>query len=213
MADHESFLETLDTPSLIVDGRILERNLDFMADVARKNNVSLRPHIKTHKCPELARRQLEKGATGIAVAKVTEAQVMAAAGLRDIQIANEVVAPSKLRKLIQLLETTRMTIIVDNRQNVDLISRMMAEAGKEIEVLIDINVGLNRTGLSQANPRKILNFASYLNKKRGINFEGIMTHAGQVYHCTTIKEVEKVGLFEGRRMVELAGFLKKGGHP
>jgi len=211
MNDTERFLESTETPALIVDGRVLETNIKDMADFAREHGVALRPHTKTHKCPEMARRQLAQGAAGIAVAKLSEAEIMAQAGITDIQIANEVVALEKLERLASLSEKVRLTIAVDNRKNALAVSAIMRENRTSIDVLMDIDIGFHRTGLTHRNPETILRFAHFLAAKPGINFRGIMTHAGQAYKCRNIQEVEKVGLFEGRRMVELADYLEKGG--
>ncbi|MCK5547666.1 MAG: alanine racemase [Thermoplasmata archaeon] len=206
-----SRIENVDTPSLIIDSDVLKRNIDNMMGVAKRSGIDLRPHVKTHKCPELAKMQVRKGAVGIAVAKVSEAEVMAGEGLKNIQIANEVVAPGKMARLVPLVDKCDLTIAVDNRENVNDISKTMKENGTSISVLVDIDVGLHRCGLSHENTKGIMRFVKFLSSKPGIVFKGIMTHAGQVYRCRNIREVEKVGLFEGRRMVELASVIKKAG--
>ena len=95
-------IEELDTPALLIDREILESNLQWMQDYANRNHVALRPHTKTHKMPAIARRQMDLGACGIAVAKVGEAEVMAEQGLRDILIANEIVGQRKFQRIAAL---------------------------------------------------------------------------------------------------------------
>jgi D-serine deaminase-like pyridoxal phosphate-dependent protein len=134
---------------------------------------------------------------------------MASAGMRNIQIANEVVDPNKIMRLVALSEKCKITIAVDNRENVELISRVMREHDASMDVLIDIDVGLHRCGLSISQPNRIARFAKFLDSQSGIEFKGIMTHAGQVYRATTAREVKEIGLFEGKKMVELANLLKR----
>lgn len=211
MKNIEEKLSEIETPSLIVNTNILQKNIENMANFTKNQNINLRPHTKTHKCPEIAKMQIRDGAIGIAVAKVSEAEVMAKAGIKDIQIANEVVAPKKIMKLISLLEKCKITIAVDNKKNVDMISKLMKENNFSIEVLVDIDVGLHRCGISYRNPEKIVSFIKFINSLPCVNFKGIMTHAGQVYKSKNINEVKEIGLFEGRKMVQLANYIRKRG--
>lgn len=201
----------VETPALLLDSEIMMCNLEEMASFSQEYGVDLRPHTKTHKCPELALKQIELGATGIAVAKLSEAQVMAHGGISDIQIANEVVAPEKILKLANLLEMCRITVAVDNRSNVDMISGIMKEQGQEMDVLLDIDVGLHRCGIPWEHTEQIIRFANYVDKKQGIRLKGIMTHAGQVYGCRNVQEVEMIGRFEGETMSGLARVIRKSG--
>jgi len=209
MRNIEDKLLEIDTPSLIVNPDVLQRNIMDMRDFAQKFDVNLRPHVKTHKCPALAKRQIKSGAVGIAVAKVSEAEAMAKDGIKDIQIANEVVAPKKIMRLISLQEKCDLIIAVDNRKNIETISKLMKENKTSIDVLADIDIGLHRCGISYKNPGTIVRFVKFLNSKPGINFKGIMTHAGQAYKCKNIKQVKEIGLFEGKKMVELANLIRK----
>lgn len=204
-------LSEIETPSLILDSIILKRNIKNMMNFAKKHNINLRPHTKTHKCPEIAKMQLKSGAIGIAVAKVSEAEIMVKAGIKDIQIANEVVDPKKIMKLVSLLENCKITVAVDNKKNVETISQLMKENNCSIDVLVDIDVGLHRCGISYKIPDKIISFIKFINSKPYINFKGILTHAGQVYKSKNIKQVKQIGLFEGREMVKLAKLIRKKG--
>lgn len=204
----EDYLSKIDTPALIVDSEIMQKNIESMAKFAKQQKINLRPHTKTHKCPELAKRQLQYGAVGIAVAKVSEAEVMAKAGINDIQIANEVVGETKIKRLLKVMESAKMTIAVDNYANVEMLSELMQKNHTSVDVLIDINVGLNRCGFWYGDYQQIFNFAECLESRPGINLKGIMCHAGQAYKCNNIEEVEKIGLFEGRKMDDLARYLR-----
>ena len=138
----------LDTPSLLIDKSRLLRNLADMQRYADENGAALRPHTKTHKCPEIAKMQLEAGACGIAVAKTGEAEVMAQHGIHDIFIANEIVGDLKLRRIAKLAEDgVTISFGVDTPCQVESAERVFAEAGVRVPVLIEIEVGENRSGI------------------------------------------------------------------
>src|SRR5215210_3294267 len=106
----------LDTPAVVVDLDIMDRNLSRMADYCREHQLLLRPHTKTHKIPELAKRQIVVGATGITVAKISEAEVMLDAGITDILIAYPIVGPKKTTRLARLAEQARITVSLDSAE-------------------------------------------------------------------------------------------------
>ncbi len=209
MNPRKAFLETLKTPSLMVDRDILSSNLGEMAEFAKDQGIDLRPHTKTHKCPELAKRQLSLGACGIAVAKLSEAQLMAASGIKDIKIANQVVDPQKIRELAALSKQCALTIAIDNPKNARMVSSMLMEEDSSVRVLMDIDIGYHRTGVSYTNQKKALALARLLERLPGIEMAGIMTHAGQAYSARNRQELRKIGLLEGKEMVALAAFLRR----
>lgn len=136
-------ISELDTPALIVDLDIMERNLARAAHYARQHNLRLRPHTKTHKIPALGRRQLELGAAGLTVAKTTEAEVMLEAGPQDLLIAYPVWGKAKLERLRQIARRTRVSVAVDSLE----VARPLAELGAEIGILVEVDFGLGRTGV------------------------------------------------------------------
>ena len=137
----------LDTPALIIDREIMMDNLRFMQEYADRRHVALRPHTKTHKMPRLALIQEELGARGVTVAKVGEAEVMAEAGLRDIFIANEIVGESKLARIRELAKTVDISFGLDSIPQAEMIERAFAGAQKPARVLIEIEVGEERSGV------------------------------------------------------------------
>ncbi len=199
----------VETPAVLVDLPRLQRNIQRMADMARAAGVSLRPHTKTHKLPGIAHWQAEAGAGGITVAKVSEAEVMAASGLTDIFIANEIVVPSKARRLAALARRVRMSVGVDSREGADALSRVAVEEGVELRVLIEVNSGLNRCGVLPGAP--VLELARYIKGLPGLVLEGIFTHGGHAYSATTFEQRDGIGLSEGQVMVETAGMLASQG--
>ena len=126
----------IDTPSLVINETIMRRNLSRMRTIADKAGLALRPHIKTHKIPELARLQLSLGACGIAVAKLSEAECMAAHDLDDIQIANQIVGETKIRRMRALSQSVRLTCAVDSAENVTKIGSIFSGASQNMKLLI-----------------------------------------------------------------------------
>ncbi|MBN1212164.1 MAG: alanine racemase [candidate division Zixibacteria bacterium] len=201
----------IDTPALLIERRILEINIRRMQQLADDNRIILRPHIKAHKMPYLALKQIAAGAGGIAAAKLSEAEIMIKNGLDDIQIANQVVGPTKIERLFRLSQKAKISCAVDSPVNAREISAFFAKHGQKIDVLIEIDTGLKRCGLN--SPKEIIKLARQLIKLKGINFRGLMTHAGHAYAASGKREVAEIGGFEGRFMVETAGLLRAAGIP
>ena len=148
MTKHE-----LPTPALLVDLDRFERNVRKMADHVKAVGKKIRPHAKTHKCPEIAHRQIAAGAVGVCVAKVGEAEAMAAAGVRNLLITTEVVGPEKIGRLLRVLERNPETlVVVDHPDNVQELGAAMATAGRVLNVLVDVEVGGRRTGVEPGEP-------------------------------------------------------------
>ncbi|HEY2966314.1 MAG TPA: alanine racemase [Actinomycetota bacterium] len=127
-------LQDLDTPCLTIDLDVLAHNVQEMAGVARDAGVRLRPHTKTHKAPEIARMQIAAGASGITVAKLGEAEVMADAGLEDLLIAYPIVGERKLERLGALLERASVRVSLDAVEVAEAIGRVGREAGRDVPV-------------------------------------------------------------------------------
>jgi D-serine deaminase-like pyridoxal phosphate-dependent protein len=169
----------LSTPALTIDLDALERNLEQMAASCRQQGVGLRPHTKTHKTPEVARRQLDHGALGLTVAKVGEAEVMAAAGLDDILIAYPILGADKLRRLVELARTRRIIVALDSLDSAQEISSAAAQQGRTVGVLVEFDAGFHRCGL-QSGPATV-EMAHRIAKMPGLAFRGLMTYFGNVW--------------------------------
>jgi len=202
-------LATLDTPALLIDLDIVRRNLERMQKKADECRVSLRPHIKTHKIPELAHLQLSLGAVGVTVAKVSEAEVMAEAGIEDIFIANQVVSEIKLNRLAALSKKVNLSVGLDSVSAAESLSAVFAAAGLTIEYLIELNSGLNRCGVLPG--RDVLELYQAVCGLPSLQFKGIFTHAGQVYGAASLAEVIEVSRHESKIMVETAQSLEQAG--
>lgn len=192
----------LDTPSLLVDYDILMSNLDFMQTYADRNHVKLRPHTKTHKSPAIAKLQLEKGACGIAVAKTAEAEIMAQAGMTDIFIANEVVGDQKLLRIKKLAETISISFGVDSTCHIEAAERIFADGGKPAEVLIEIEVGENRSGIiEETDFYKLLDT---LKRCPHVHLKGLFSHDGNCYSAESVDACREIALGAQERTLYFA---------
>ncbi len=123
----------ISAPAVLIEHSIIEKNLLTMQKLADKSGVNLRVHVKSHKIPALAKRQIKLGACGIAVAKLGEAEIMAAAGVRDIQIANIIVGTDKIARLARLNNKIRLTVAVDSIENARELSNAFRRKNAPVE--------------------------------------------------------------------------------
>src|SRR5947207_10524626 len=138
--------DDIPTPALLLDADRFERNIARMRDHAKRAGKNYRPHAKTHRCPEIARHQIEAGALGVACAKLGEAEVMAGAGVRGLLITTEIVTPAAMRRLMQLVSAAPDTlVVVDNAENVAGLGREAASDGLTVNVVGEIDGGRRRT--------------------------------------------------------------------
>lgn len=200
----------IDTPALVVDEAILMQNITEMAEAARRMGVNLRPHIKTHKTPEIARLQIEHGAVGITCAKLGEAEVMADAGIRDILIAYPIVGELKMPRLLALMDRVRMILAVDTLEGAQRLSKVMTEAGKTLDIYVEVNTGQDRSGVKVGDDA--VAFAIAVSKLPGLRLVGIMTHEGQA-NIQPPDKIEAVALEAGRALVETAERIRAAGVP
>ena len=176
-----SQLADLDTPSVIVDLDCLERNIAEMAELASAAGIALRPHIKTHKTPEIARMQLAAGAVGVTCAKVGEAEALADAGLTDFFIAHPLVTAAKARRLAELARRPGVNVatIVDSPQGIAALSGVFAAEMELLDVLIKVDTGLGRVGTPPGAPT--VDLARQITAAPGLRFAGICAHEGFSY--------------------------------
>jgi D-serine deaminase-like pyridoxal phosphate-dependent protein len=197
----------IDTPALILSEEIMDNNLSAAYELSVQWQKLLRPHTKTHKSIFLAKRQLQYGAKGITVAKLSEAMVMADAGIDDIFIANQITHPLKLKKLRALHDKIRIIIGIDNKTQINLLKPFFENSRKPLEVRIEINCGQNRAGIIPE--KQLIELAAYINKYPWLKLDGIYTHAGQAYGSNSIDELSKTGFAEGECAEKSFNLLKK----
>jgi D-serine deaminase-like pyridoxal phosphate-dependent protein len=166
----------LDTPALLIELDLLQHNIDRMAGHLRDRGVAWRPHAKAFKCPAIAHMLRRAGAIGVTVAKVSEAEVMAAAGIDDILIAHLVVGPSKAARLAALQHQADVKATVDHEDQVAPLGRAAVEAGVAIGVLVDVDIGMKRTGV--ASPDAAVRLARLVSTTPALRFDGVMGYEG-----------------------------------
>ncbi len=181
----------LDTPVLMVDLDKLEENIERMARIITKEaSVGWRPHTKAMKIPALAHMLQNAGAHGITCAKLGEAEVMAAGGIRDILIANEIVGATKIRRLVNLRRHADVIVIVDCVENVEELDRAARDKGVKLRVLIEVNVGMNRAGVEPGEPT--LDLARNIAPRKGLRLAGLQTWEAQAVMVEPEEEKRKV---------------------
>src|SRR6478672_8974164 len=172
--------EELITPALVLDIDAAQRNIDHMAsELKQLGRATIRPHYKTHKSPDLARRQLKAGAGGLSMATVWEAAVLAAAGMDDLFVINTVAHPAKLRALAELARDHRILVAVDEAANAAAASAAAVTAGSTLGIMVEVDTGMDRCGTD--NAADCLTVAREVMDLPGLRFEGITGYEG---HCS-----------------------------
>jgi D-serine deaminase-like pyridoxal phosphate-dependent protein len=202
-------LDGLDTPALLVEADVLEANLREMQEVASECGVSLRPHWKTHKCTEVAARQIALGAVGGTVAKAGEAEVFLAAGFRDVLIATPVVDPRKIERLLGARGTADLSVLIESEEGLRRWAEAAAAADRPVPVLLEVDVGMHRTGVPPGEGA--LPLARAITDAPGLELRGVMTHAGHAYGAASPDEIARIGREEGERLVGTAEALRTAG--
>ena len=187
-------IHELDTPALVVDLDVMERNLSRMADYTRKHSLRLRPHTKTHKSPLLGARQLAHGAAGLTVAKVSEAEVMLASGVEDLLIAFPIFGREKMRRLVEVAKKTRVTVSVDSIEAARPISEAATAAGVSIGILAEVDAGLHRVGVQ---PELFVGLLQALAPLTGIELRGMAFYPGHIKNQDSAALAVLSSLIEG----------------
>jgi D-serine deaminase-like pyridoxal phosphate-dependent protein len=199
----------IDTPSLVVDEPTLRRNMAEMAAFAASAGVALRPHMKTHKTPRIARLQLAAGASGITCAKLGEAEVMVdQAGVTDVLLAYPTVGAEKIRRLQALMDRARVTVALDSAEAAEALGRAMAAADRALDVYLEVNTGHERAGSRHGDEAVALGLA--LARIPGLRLVGVMTHEGQA-NSAAPEDIETTALAAGRALVATAEALRSRG--
>jgi D-serine deaminase-like pyridoxal phosphate-dependent protein len=172
--------EDLVTPALVLDINAAQRNIDHMAaELKRIGSATIRPHYKTHKSPDLARRQVQAGAGGLSMATVWEAAILAAAGMDDLFVVNTVAHPAKLRMLAELARDHRILVAVDEAPNAEAHSAAAVQAGSTLGIMVEVDTGMDRCGVDTAQDCLVL--ARHVMDLPGLRFDGITGYEG---HCS-----------------------------
>ena len=200
----------VDTPALLIDIDQLEANIRRYAQVAAQAGVRLRPHIKTHKTLEIADMQLRAGAGGITTAKLSEAEVFANAGVSDIFVAYPIVGVEKARRAATIAQHCHLIVGVESEKSIQQLSEATTVAGSTIFVRVEVNSGLDRTGVeidaAEALCRQVLTVP-------GLQLDGIFTFRGASFPNAPTRDPAVLGQLEGELMVSLAERLRQAGIP
>ncbi|MGZ5196030.1 MAG: DSD1 family PLP-dependent enzyme [Ramlibacter sp.] len=209
-------VDAIDTPALVVDLDGMKRNLARMAEFCRKHHVRWRAHAKMHKSAAIAQLQMEAGAVGVCVQKASEAEAMAAGGVHDIYISNEVIAPHKLVRVAALAhrlaaENGKLAIAVDSIEGVQRLAQAMGEAGEGsvIDVFVEIDVGQHRCGVQPGEAA--VELAQEIRKHPALRFAGLQAYHGKAQHLRSAQERRDAiaivvdDLLYTRRMIEEQG--------
>ena len=206
-------LRDIPTPALVVDLAAMERNIKRMADFYAGRPAKLRPHFKAHKTSAIARRQLAAGScTGMTVATVGEAEVVAGEGVTDdVLIANEILGPGKAARAAELAREIDLKVAIDSDETLDDLAAAARAAGSEIGVLVDVNVGLPRCGIAPGEPALAL--AKRAHATDGLRLRGLMGYDGHVVGLEDRAEREARAAKAMGRLLETVRLLRAAGLP
>ncbi|QSH41619.1 DSD1 family PLP-dependent enzyme [Lentisphaerota bacterium ZTH] len=202
----------LDTPCLILDVDLFEENLHYMNKWAAAAGKKLRPHVKTHKCVEIARRQLAGTENaGVCAAKVSEAEVLVNSGIDQVLVTSPVVTPFKIKRLLNCLaKTNDIIVVVDNPENVEELNSAALSSNLCLSVLVDINPDMGRTG---ADYPAVIPLAEQVHSKPGLRLKGIQCYAGIVQHIEGFEERRRASLKVMLKAAELFRKMRASGLP
>ena len=201
----------LDTPALLADLDAIERNIQTMARFSKEAGINLRPHAKIYKgTPFFARMQIEAGAIGLTVSKLTEAEVLAASGVKSILIANQVIGAVKVRRLVNLSRYTDIIAAVDDYENLRMISDYAVEQGTTVSLLVEADIGNNRCGVS---PEDTPAMAQAVVELPGVRFRGLMGYDGHLAFMEDLRAKEEASLACYEKLAVLRDKLTNRGIP
>jgi len=190
-------LAAVDTPALVLDLDAFEHNLDLMANAVRGSGLALRPHAKSHKCPDIAKAQVARGAVGICCQKVDEAAAFVAAGIANVLVTNEIVTPAKITRLAHLAQSATIGVLVDDARVIADLSAAATMAGGTLHVYVEIDVGAHRCGVAPGE--SALALARAIEGQPGLRFRGLHAYQGAAQHLRTPAE-RRAAIAEASRL-------------
>lgn len=193
---------SLPTPQVLVDNRRVQANIQRLQDACAARGVRLRPHAKTHKIPQVAQLQVQRGAVGICCAKVGEAEVFAAAGIHNIRLAYPV-HPVNASRILALKERAHLSVVVDDLEVARAWSEAMLAAGQVLEVLVKVDVGFHRCGVDP-DRKETVEYIQAIADLPGVRLAGLLSHAGHAYGAGSEKELREIAKRERDLLVRLA---------
>ncbi|MEO6408145.1 MAG: DSD1 family PLP-dependent enzyme [Burkholderiaceae bacterium] len=176
----------VDTPALLIDLDAFERNLAALNDALAGRKIRVRAHAKTHKCPEIALRQIAAGAVGVCCQKVSEAEALVEGGVQDVLVSNEVVGAPKLGRLARLAKRARIGLCVDHAEQVAALGAAVKAEGASLDIYVEIDVGSRRCGVQPGEAAVVL--ARQIVATPGLRFAGLQAYQGAAQHVRTMQE-------------------------
>ncbi|KUO75484.1 MAG: hypothetical protein APF77_22735 [Clostridia bacterium BRH_c25] len=198
-------IQNIETPALLLDIDVFNNNVNKMMEKLRNKKVKLRPHFKTHKCTEISKILIERGAKGITCSKLSEAEVLAEAGIQDILIANQIVDPVKIERLTQLSRKSKITVCVDCKENIDKLSEIAKKNGVVLFCLIEFDLGMSRCGVDTFE--EVLELAKIINASDNLELEGIQAYAGHNSHVLDNEKREETAIHLENKIANLKKYL------
>lgn len=203
------YVKDLETPAVIIDLDIMEKNLKHTAELARNAGVKLRPHCKTHKSIWVAKKQLEYGAAGITVAKLSEAEVMVNGGIDDILVAYPIVGEKKLKRLEKLIKRASIIVCTDSVEVSQGLSDLGVSMGRKIKTYVQVNSGLQRCGREPGE--ETVELVKSIIGLPGIEIIGLITHAGFSYDYVGEDSIRAAAHKEADALLTTQKMLEKEG--
>jgi D-serine deaminase-like pyridoxal phosphate-dependent protein len=200
--------DLLDTPAVLVDLDVLNRNIEAMSHLARRRGVALRPHAKSHKSTYVADLQLAAGASGLCLATAGEVEVMWNHGVEDLLLAYPVIGATKLRRLAPVVDTGSLTAVTDSLEVAQGYSALAKSVGRELPVLLEIDSGMGRAGVQ---PQDAGSLAADVARLPGLTVRGILTHAGHTHRAVDQLGIERIARDEVRAMQEARASIEDAG--
>lgn len=204
-------LADVDTPALLLDLDAFERNLKLLNDSLAGRNIKVRPHAKSHKCPDIAKRQMALGAVGVCCQKVSEAEALIDGGVPDVLVANEVVGAAKIQRLLALAKRAKITVCADNADNIVALDAAAGEAGVRLDVLVEVNVGANRCGAEPGEPA--FKLAQQVHACKNLRFAGLQAYQGSAQHLRKTEERRAAIEAACEKVKRTTALLEKAGIP
>lgn len=202
-------LAEVETPALLVDITMLDANIAALAEFLRRRapGIRLRPHAKTHKCAEIARRQMAAGAVGVCCQTLGEAEAMAEGGLADILVTNEIADAGKAARLAAIAAVATVSVCVDHAEQVALLASAAMAHGVTLGVLVEVDVGGGRCGVNSA--AAALELAASITRAPGLRFAGLQAYHGRAQHLRSYAEREAAIAGAVAAAEEAAGLIRR----
>lgn len=198
-------IQDIETPALLLDIDIFNENVSRIMERLDNKKVKLRPHFKTHKCTEISKILIERGAKGITCSKLSEAEVLAEAGIQDILIANQIVDPVKIERLVKLCLKSKITVCVDCKENIYMLSEIARKNGVLLFCLIEYDLGMARCGVDTFE--EVLELARVIHSTDNLKLEGIQAYAGHNSHQPDIQKREELAKALEKKLADLIKYL------